>query len=123
MKLTKLQFDNRAKLTAALRSGEYTQATDALAVVGPDGLSYCCLGVACVLGFGRPFDPRNGGVQDSILKGQLLEENDVLESLGFGDTDCRLRQTVLSELNDIGNSFEKIADRIDRDTARYGVED
>lgn len=39
----------KAQWLAALRSGQYTQATGVLHETGPRGDSYCCLGVLCDL--------------------------------------------------------------------------
>jgi hypothetical protein len=74
------QKANRAKLSAALRSGEYTQAE--LRLKTPTG--YCCLGVACDLAL------KEGGIIDNfqwateisddgrpcyLLKHKTLDEN------------------------------------------------
>lgn len=44
--MMRLDPEKKAKLVAALRSGGYTQTQGRLT----DGESYCCYGVACVLG-------------------------------------------------------------------------
>lgn len=41
--------NNARKWVEALRSGKYQQGQNRLATVEPDGIKYCCLGIACDL--------------------------------------------------------------------------
>lgn len=48
-KTTRMDPALKAKWVAALRSGDYAQAREALRAVHDDKASYCCLGVLCTL--------------------------------------------------------------------------
>lgn len=110
--------DNAKKWVEALRSGRFKQGRDCLTRVQADGTQTdCCLGVACKL-----FVEENPGVlevsrkRDSILydrekfalppkvKDWLRISTDVGEH-GAGES--------LSYKNDIGHTFEGIADLIE----------
>lgn len=93
-----LDADLKAKWVAALRSGEYRQAKNALKTA--DG--YCCLGVLCDI---------QGADFDAIFEkfGSLsLSENpeQYLGMLGF-------HSSKLSQMNDGGKSFLEIAQYIE----------
>ena len=107
------QREHRKLWTAALRSGEYTQAKETLRDNRTGGM--CCLGVACdISGLGDwtgEFYITPGGAN----KGEL-QTPDVRDWLGLdaalGDYDSG---NSLGELNDNGVSFAAIADIIERE--------
>lgn len=104
----------------ALRSGEYAQATNQLRVndsYGPIG--YCCLGVACDL-----FQKETGqGKWDGpffVLRNRQYVTNppeDVCEYFGLttdSGTYGSVRDLTLTERNDSGWNFKKIANILKR---------
>lgn len=113
----------KEKWIAALRSGEYTQATHTLRKEieewGSEG--YCCLGVLCdILPKGRgewiddrfKFNPtakQKFATKDNVDSYDLLSEV-VLDYVGL-DADT---QEKLAGLNDGGKSFKYIASYIER---------
>lgn len=96
----------REQWTTALRSGQYKQGTGQLYM--PTSKSFCCLGVLAHLAGGEPVKG-----EDSVIKfpnGALCHAfipKELEEMLGIED------QVVLSRMNDLGNTFEEIADYID----------
>ena len=109
------------RLVEALRSGEFSQATDYLRVIGVDGsASYCCLGVACEIyrretGLGHWDDVAFHASEHDSNNGILPHA--VQEYFGFTDAGSTFAQdgelTQLTILNDAGYSFEQIADVIE----------
>ena len=105
----------------ALRSGEYTQAQDYLCEVDEiDGTaSYCCLGVACDLfvnDYWRQSPHRYDWSIGEFKKWDnvdttVLPAPEMMESMGLDPTYAK----GLADLNDVGWSFKKIADKIERD--------
>lgn len=119
----------KAQWLAALRSGEYRQGKRVLHNV--DENTFCCLGVLCDLAV------RAGVVSEGRHKYNLRVAADI-EVYG-SDGDCRSQggvtlpdevqewagldsdnpwvgdSGVLAELNDMGRSFEELANLIDRD--------
>jgi hypothetical protein len=142
------QAANRAKWVAALRSGDYNQATGTLRKVGEDGsVSYCCLGVACELAVAAHVIPRphevnigpptsaDGNLGSVWVYGVGLGPSQsysqlpaaVREWLGLADsigTTLRLpghsdNNMDLTSLNDtLGASFNEIADTIESGLVR-----
>ncbi len=100
----------RAKWVDALRSGKYKQTKSALR----QGDYYCCLGVACdVLGDGKwdaiaRADSWEYRFSDGQRKAGDLPVS-MLDKLGLSTEE----QRVLIDMNDDGDSFAKIADRIE----------
>jgi len=91
-----------------LRSKEYEQGMQALRTLDD---KYCCLGVLCDI------TPNNVWFEDGNLdlrsnytnqSGTLLD-NDILHDLGIAD----VTQKILAGLNDMGTSFDDIADCIE----------
>lgn len=117
---------NRAKLVAALRSGEYKQIKGQL----KSGDGFCCLGVACDI-----FDPTKWRDEDGKLDRELkmyVTDNDykagtflpeeVRQFYGFHLAEGGFRSTefgdstALWKLNDSFNyTFEQIADVIENE--------
>lgn len=90
-----------------LRSKEYNQGSQALRTMNDD---YCCLGVLCDI------TPNNVWFEDgeelrsnyTNQSGTLLD-NDILHDLGMAD----VTQKILAGLNDMGTSFDEIANCIE----------
>lgn len=104
----KMDRELRDKWVAALRSGEYEQGTGWLLKIGDDGKKrYCCLGVlseVCGVEWGEPgasgeIDPIEGyrGLVPKSLGGVLHDKY----------------EAYLSTMNDVGSTFEEIADWIE----------
>lgn len=98
----------KAKWLKALRSGEYKQAKSALKEKSEDGFKHCCLGVAC-----------------EVVKAKIIVKNipGFIESSqdvrGIRKVPTVLRGSSgvankLARLNDMGNSFKRIALWIDK---------
>lgn len=98
----KLPPEFKEKWIAALRSGEYNQASRCLF----DGDGYCCLGVACsIIGSAKSDLMNRSWVRDFMAP-------DIPKQL-IGDR-ANLVVKVLSEMNDQGDmAFPEIADWID----------
>lgn len=109
-------------LTDALRSGKYKQASGVLR----SGDGYCCLGVACDIyrkhaRKGKWVKARGGADYEFVIKGRDTELVEgaylpipVMRWFGFADekgtfdgVDLDIKD--LTELNDEGESFKKIA--------------
>jgi hypothetical protein len=112
--------ERRAALVAALRSGEFTQATgclrDTTEVDGKPTCSYCCLGVACELyrrttGAGEwIFDEFRclTGKYSETLPAEVQDWYGFKDSIG-GAREIRTEIDSLAELNDSGGAFPEIA--------------
>lgn len=118
-------------LVAALRSGRYVQAREALHT--PQG--FCCLGVACeISGLGRWVEvPDDRRLRQRFLIGTSpvgetsVLPKDVVDYYGFSNEMGSFRdscgdQQELTELNDNGTSFRKIADLIEAHSATMFLE-
>lgn len=115
----------KAHWTAALRSGEYTQAKHAMRVVHTGGWSYCCLGVACDVWGGGRWDMNeyvyNGDESMGTLPVAMatrvgIEQHNpnFLRGLGYTDPFGNETEAYASELNDIYNfTFDQIADLVE----------
>jgi hypothetical protein len=108
---------NRARLVAALRSGEYRQTQGFIS----DAQGFCCLGVAaCILAGSRDRQAMAKFVDIGMygdLWGVLNTEG--AEAFGlvsrFDETHSHSRgQRILSQMNDNGASFNQIADFIEK---------
>lgn len=103
--------DNAKTWVQALRSGKYTQAQGRLKVAG----SYCCLGVACELY--RIETGEGDWYHDSFLDQPAVLPGRVRDWLGLHDIEGALgygaKQTSLAERNDMGDSFDEIANLIE----------
>lgn len=103
----------RALLTAALRSGEYTQGSGKLRSVDD---KFCCLGVACELYIkaGHELEAVKGNYGWNYGDEMGVLPATVQQWLGFktkhGDFETAKR---LTNLNDSGTTFPVIADIID----------
>lgn len=122
---------NAQKLAKALRSGEYEQTRGALRTTK----GYCCLGVACELyrqetGVGEWIENTRNGCYEFVLPDSPRElyylPDDVRAWLGFesnkGGVDARnIREVLnLAALNDIGETFAQIADKVESEPDLYG---
>lgn len=90
----------------ALRSDKYTQGNGLLRYYD----EYCCLGVACDVIDSTKWDSSDYGdiyIWGSFADVQLGTEE--LEALGITDP----QQRELIKMNDAGDNFETIADRIE----------
>lgn len=85
----KLKPEDKAKWVEALRSGKYRQSKNFLKHRFGGTTSFCCLGVACEIGIAKP----NG----------VFVENTFLKL-----------QKALAARNDDGDSFNTIADFIEK---------
>lgn len=121
------QVANRAKLVAALRSGEYEQGQNYLSEPTPDGALHCCLGVACDISGLGTWDEDTGSIY--IIPDPEGEANDthlpdaVRQWLGFANESGDLHNPIrfedhycigtLIDANDSGMSFDDIATLIE----------
>ena len=105
------QFTKRLKRDwlSALRSGEYEQGTDTLCAVGPAGAKYCCLGVLFEVVHGPDAwaDAWPGQGKFGILAAHGDASYFGDELLGY------TRSRELAHLNDIGRTFDEIADYVE----------
>jgi hypothetical protein len=118
------QAENRAKLVAALRSGDYAQGQSVLRTVESRKQRFCCLGVAC--------DISGLGVWDDDIAGYKAADGSysrthlpdaVKRWLGFRTDNGALEASittprqnevrVLTDANDDDVSFAEIADLIE----------
>ncbi len=104
----------KARWVAALRSGEYKQATG---VLRRGGKSFCCLGVLCDLHseFAGQWSDNNGYEymgKVSVLPKPVMEYAHLPSAWGaFVSIDGR--ELALTEHNDLGRTFEEIAKAIE----------
>lgn len=120
----------------ALSSGEYVQAVGSLHEVGTEGDDrYCCLGVLCELAVKAGVTKRRTEVNPTDPWGRKMEygygnakdmdtcylPDEVLKWSGLGSrtgvlpegTNARFDHHSLANANDVGKSFEDIADLIE----------
>ena len=103
----------KATWIAALRSGEYKQAKSKL---HRDDGGFCCLGVLCDLHakiHGKQWEHR--GTYYSYFGADGYLPNSVLAWAGLENngSSVRIRESNLANLNDDGQSFERIAELIE----------
>jgi hypothetical protein len=94
---------NAKKWIEALRSGKYEQAKDQL----KKGDKFCCLGVACDISKLGEWSGNEYMDNEKSLPGMVTDWLGLTSGMGIFYNGC------LSELNDEGYSFEKIADIIE----------
>ena len=90
---------DKIKWLKALRSGKYSQGQDCL----KDGDDYCCLGVLCDVTNTMPEDP-------GVSFADQTSTGTARPFLGLS----RMMQHSLAVRNDGGNTFEEIADHIEK---------
>ncbi len=105
----------KVKWVAALRSGDYNQGKGSLKSED----KFCCLGVLCDLHsktFGTQWATTEGNEDKYYLGTKEVLPNDVMRwaDLDWQNPKIREHQTSLTELNDSGDSFEEIADIIEK---------
>src|SRR5678816_767057 len=108
-----MKQDIKDRWVAALRSGEYTQGAGYLNANG----KFCCLGVLCEIAY-----------QDGIIEKKVITNITyygkgtgtftilpmiVTEWAGLPGPNPTVETTSLGALNDLGASFQKIADLIE----------
>lgn len=109
------------ELVAALRSGKYKQATNALR----KGDSYCCLGVACEISGIGPWKFPTENDDDFYYQGErgVLPESvrvhfGMFSTQGMPNpsapTEIFNNTKALTTMNDSGLSFAQIADHIEK---------
>ena len=104
----------KQKWVSALRSGEYQQTQERLRK--EDG--FCCLGVLCDL-YGKEnnveWNLANNGHNYEFQDKESHLPSSVMEWAGVGDQnpDINNGTKTLAELNDIGYTFNEIADLIE----------
>lgn len=121
----KMNPEIKQKWIEALRSGKYRQGEEWLYAKNPRGDErYCCLGILCVVNdipFTSPdfdnytvednwqFAPATYDGRHTLDKYFELPEQDHMAEYGLGENEY----TYLAHLNDIGQSFNDIADWIE----------
>ena len=122
---------NARKWVTALRSGQYAQGKMVLHEVTPEGDKFCCLGLACKL-YADEHDDILVQIEDeqgaagrertvTVYGGKVrLLPDSVCEWLGLRDTNGTFGGTdvkwdALTSMNDRGDSFDDIADVIERE--------
>lgn len=113
------QMNLMKKWIEVLRSGEFKQANGSLRVGGNTiKASYCCLGVLCEIYDPKRWDYEGNyempGIGASLMMGALDGE---LETMLIK---AGVKQEVLISMNDNGQSFEVIADEIERAMTEHG---
>lgn len=94
----KLKPEDKAKWVEALRSGKYRQNKNFLKHRFGGTTSFCCLGVACEIGIAKP-NRRLDNLEPVFVENTFLE--------------LKL-QEALATRNDAGDSFNTIADFIEK---------
>lgn len=117
------QLELRAKWKAALRSGEFKQATGRLRDRSNDAVGYCCLGVAAVVAGAElkgvslvaAYKGEDTGDHVDLLPEALLKDLGLTpaEDDGLGGDD-----SILAGKNDNGATFAEIADLLDAQEAQ-----
>lgn len=100
--------ENTTKLVKALRSGEYEQAHGVLRLRD----AFCCLGVACDISGVGEWDVSDHYVTESA-RGYALLPSEVIDWLGWNSDSGLYRGSSLSRDNDMGATFNQIADNIE----------
>lgn len=112
--------ENAKKWVAALRSGEFKQGKYVLHQVDTD--SYCCLGVGCKVAMANGVQLETGTIQiDGKYEGVATRfdcehtflPKSVKDWLGLTSSVGCSHAGYLTELNDSGKTFSKIADLIE----------
>jgi hypothetical protein len=127
--------DNAKKWLEALRSGKYMQGRSQLTTIDSNGKQYdCCLGVACKVAIengvpiktsieNQPGNLRRVAYDDSWS----ILPTSVRQWLGMKSPAGSVRRNgllklELTSMNDVGDSFEKIADTIEASPQDFFVE-
>lgn len=110
----------KKKWVTALRSGKYRQGRGKLKVAleeaeGGFNFGHCCLGVLCDLRLKKTTDPiKKRSLEFQIENGSFLPKN-VIEWAGLNGTNPVINGVTLSSINDSGETFEYIADVIEKE--------
>ena len=98
----------RDKWVAALRSGKYEQSRGRLRTQN----GYCCLGVLCDVKDPNGWNQENDRWihKDSFREGSWYLSESLREEVGLTE-ECQVR---LAKLNDDGETFERIAQEIEK---------
>jgi hypothetical protein len=98
---------------AALRSGQYKQAQNTLS----DGKGFCCLGVLCnihALETGTPWRQFKKAVEPCYMGSKTFLPVTVQKWAGLNGTDPSAGGVLLSQRNDIGDTFKQISKLIEK---------
>ena len=102
----------KEKWLNALRSGDYKQTKSCL----HKGDGFCCLGVLCDL-YGKEHNVEwklvDAGIYYEFQDKKAILPLSVIEWAGVEDDNPEICETPLSRLNDIGSTFNVIADLIE----------
>lgn len=116
----KIDPEIKAKWLAALRSGQYKQGKEYLCRVINNEPSFCCLGVLADVSGLEYHNSDCLHLQSSYHRNYVIPENEDAtceDYLAIGDTSFvvpyRIQQ-ILAEMNDDENTFEEIADVIEK---------
>lgn len=110
---TPLDPEFKAKWLAALRSGNYKQASGSLVRLhsDPQTAEFCCLGVACDIVDPTAWsDAYNGDSRESLVRDWCDLSYDTTDSFPFIDPAA---SDFLATRNDSGATFEQIANWIE----------
>lgn len=104
----------KERWVTALRSGEFKQGRVYLRASNDQtgAEEFCCLGVLCLIEDPESWseEPRHEG--GWLHRGEEeLPDEDLMEEMGLS----RSEVSYLAEMNDAGDSFEEIADYIERE--------
>jgi hypothetical protein len=104
----------------ALRSGKYKQGKGYLAAMKKDGSTeYCCLGVACEVAIEHGAKVPKKRKENEWAYGNQMRTGfmpkEVVEWFGLPDWNPVVSNLALSEWNDDGVSFKRIATMIERE--------
>lgn len=110
--------ENQKKWVKTLRSGEYLQGKERLVQEEDNNLTYCCLGVACKLYEKETKEqlPLDSCGQYWVAEETLTDMPKVQEFFGLKSVNGYIpsMRTSLTQLNDIGKTFDEIADIIEQ---------
>ena len=133
--MVKLKAEVKKKWLEALRSGSYQQGKQRLRVTTDNSDSFCCLGVLCditdntrwmpvfgITRYGRYKDAKGAG--NSLFRTGFVPDDiadqSFMDLTGAPENSRSVKliliaktQTVLSQMNDEGKSFNDIADWIE----------
>lgn len=109
--------ENVRKWVAALRSGEYSQASNGLR--GADGIGYCCLGVACDISELGEWDGVVYRVYGGLEAADAILPMSVANWLGLACTNPTIddgsgEHDAVSANDSLEWNFERIADAVER---------